>query len=65
MSSLGDDACETLTIAGLEKVKERSLEQHLRLRAPQSWTVFCASVSQYLRTTMDSCSQSFQLKLVS
>ena len=35
MTSLGDDARETLTIAGLEKAKERSLEQHLRLRAPQ------------------------------
>ena len=30
MTSLGDDARETLTIAGLEKAKERSLEQHLR-----------------------------------
>ena len=35
MTSLGDDVCETLTTAGLEKAKERSLEQHLRLRAPQ------------------------------
>ena len=43
MTSLGDDARETLTIAGLEKAKERSLEQHLRLRAPQTWTVLCAS----------------------
>ena len=33
MTSLGDDARETLTIAGLEKAKERSLEQHLRLRS--------------------------------
>ena len=33
MTSLRDDARETLTIAGLEKAKERSLEQHLRLRA--------------------------------
>ena len=33
MTSLGDDARETLTIAGLEKAKERDLEQHLRLRA--------------------------------
>ena len=49
MTSLGDDARETLTIAGLEKAKERSLEQHLRLRAPQTWTV--------LRTTVDSSSQ--------
>ena len=31
MTSSGDDARETLTIAGLEKAKERSLEQHLRL----------------------------------
>ena len=36
MTSLGDDARETLTIAGLEKAKERSLEQHLRLRVPQT-----------------------------
>ena len=52
-ASLGDDARETLTIAGLEKAKERSL----RLRAPQTWTVLCASVDQYLRTTVDSSSQ--------
>ena len=57
MTSLGDDARETLTIASLEKGKERSLEQHLRLRAPQSWTVLCACVDHYLRTTVDSCSQ--------
>ena len=55
MTSLGHDARETLTIAGLEKAKERSPEQHLRLRAPQTWTVLCASVGQYLRTTADSC----------
>ena len=36
LTSLGNDARETLTIAGLEKAKERSLEQHLRLRAPQN-----------------------------
>ena len=30
VASLGDDARETLTIAGLEKAKDRSLEQHLR-----------------------------------
>ena len=46
MTSLGDDARETLTIAGLEKAKERALEQHLRLRAPRTWTVLCASVDQ-------------------
>ena len=57
MTSLGDDARETLTTAGLEKAKERVLEQHLRLRAPQTWTVLCASVDQYLRTTVDSGSQ--------
>ena len=57
MTSLGDDARETLTIVGLEKAKERALEQHLRLRAPQTWTVLCASVDQYLRTTVDSGSQ--------
>ena len=57
MTSLEDDARETLTIAGLEKAKERSLEQHLRLHAPQTWTVLCASADQYLRTTVDSCSQ--------
>ena len=53
-TSLGDDARETLTIAGLEKAKERSLEQHLRLCAPQTWVVLCARVDQYLRTTVDS-----------
>ena len=57
MTSLGDDARETLTIAGLEKAKERSLEQHLRPRAPQTWTVLCASFDQYLRTTVDSNSR--------
>ena len=50
MTSLGDDARETLTIACLEKAKERSLEQHLRLRAPQTW------ISNW-RTTVDSGSQ--------
>ena len=57
MASLGDDARETLTITFLEKAKERALEQRLRLRAPQTWTVLCASVDQYLRTTVDSGSQ--------
>ena len=57
MTSLGDDARETLTIAGLEKAKERSLEQHFRLSAPQTWAVLCASVDQNLRTTVDSNSQ--------
>ena len=41
MTSLGDDARETLTIAGLEKAKEPALEQHLRLRAPLTWSVVC------------------------
>ena len=42
----GDDARETLTIAGLEKAKERSLEQHLRLRASQTLVAFvCKCVS--------------------
>ena len=63
MTSLGDDARETLTIARLEKAKERSLEQHLRLRAPQTWTVLCASVDQYLRKTMDSSSQPTPLEI--
>ena len=36
MTSLRDDARGTLTIAGLEKAKGRSLEQHLLLRAPQT-----------------------------
>ena len=48
MTSLDDDAREKLTIAGLEKAKERALEQHLRLRAPQTWTVLRASVDQCL-----------------
>ena len=63
LTSLGDDACETLTIAGLEKAKERSLEKHLRQRAPQTWTVSCASVDQYLRTTADSSSQPTPLEI--
>ena len=54
LTSLGHDARETLTFAGLEKAKERSLEQHSRLRAPHSWVELCASVDQYLRTTVDS-----------
>ena len=41
MTSLGDDARETLTIAGLEKAKERSLEQHLRLRVTNLDSVVC------------------------
>ena len=57
MTSVGDDARETLTIAGPEEAKERALEQHFRLRAPQTWRVLCASVDQYLRTTVDSGSQ--------
>ena len=57
MTSLGDDARDTLAIAGLEKAKEQALEQHLRLRAPQTWRVLRASVDQYLRTTVDSSSQ--------
>ena len=60
MTSLGDDARETFTIAGLEKAKERALEQHLRVRAPQTWTVLCASVDQGLRTIVDSGSQPTQ-----
>ena len=63
MTSLGDDARETLTIAGLEKAKERALEQHLRLRAPQTWTALCASVVQYLRTTVDSGSQPMPMEI--
>ena len=54
MTSLGDDTRDTLTIARLEKAKVRSMEQHLRLRAPQTWVVLCASVDQYLRTHVDS-----------
>ena len=41
MTSLGDDARETLTIAGLERAKERSLEQHWRLRALHLDSVVC------------------------
>ena len=63
VTSLGDDARETLTIAGLEKAKQQSLEQHLCLRAPQTWTVLCASVDQYLRTTVDSSSQPTPLEI--
>ena len=57
ITSLGDDARERLPIAGLEEARERALEPHLRLRAPQNWTVLCVSVDQYLRTTVDSSSQ--------
>ena len=53
-TSLGDDVRKTLTIAGLEKAKERNPEQDLRLPAPQTWLVWCASVDRYLRTTVDS-----------
>ena len=63
MTSLGDDARETLAIAGLEKAKERALEQHLRLCAPQTRTVSCASVDQYLRTTVDSGSQPMPMEI--
>ena len=54
MTSLGDDARETLTTAGFKKATDRYLEQHLRLRAPQSWIAPSASVDQYLRTTVGS-----------
>ena len=57
MTSLGDDARETLTIAGLEKAKERALEQQLVSTRSKTWTVLRASVEQYLRTTVDSGSQ--------
>ena len=63
MTSLGDDARETLTIAGLEKAKERALEQHLRPRAPHTWTVLCANVDEYLRTTVDSGNQPTPLEI--
>ena len=63
MTSLGDDARETRTIAGLEKAKEPALEQHLRPRATQTWTVLCANVDQHLRTTVDSGSQSTPMKI--
>ena len=42
MTSLGDDTRGTLTIAGLEKAKERFLE-HSRLRVPQIWVVLSAA----------------------
>ena len=59
MTSLGDDARETRTIAGLEKAKERSLEQHFRLRAPQNLdSVVCKRGSVLANgTTVDSSSQ--------
>ena len=54
--------CARLEFSGRVKLRwpqsrQRALEQHLRLRAPQTWTVFCASVDQYLRTMVDSSSQ--------
>ena len=63
MTSLGDDGRETLTIAGLERAKERSLEQQLRSRVPQTWTVLCASADQYLRTTVGSSNQPTPLEI--
>ena len=57
MTSLGDDARETLTIAGLEKAKERSGTTLASTCAPQTWTVLCASVDQYVRTTVESGTQ--------
>ena len=58
MTSLVDNVRETLAIAGLEKKgKERAVEQHLRLRAQDTWTVLRVSINQYLRTTVDSGSQ--------
>ena len=53
-TSLCGDARQTLTIAGLEKAKERSQEQRLRLHTPQTCVVICTSVGQYSRTTVDS-----------
>ena len=51
MTSLGDDARETLTIAGLEKAKERALEQTLAsTRSTDLDSVVC-KCDQYLRTT--------------
>ena len=64
MNSLSDDSRETLTIAGLGKAKERALEQHLRLRAPQTWTVLFASVDQYLRRRWTRAASPRQWKLV-
>ena len=55
-TSLGDDARDTLSIVGLQRAKEQDLEQHLRLRAPETWVVSCACADQYLRTTVDSIS---------
>ena len=46
LTSFAGDARETLTTAGLEKAKERALEQRLRLRAPQTWGVLCNCVDQ-------------------
>ena len=64
ITSLGDDARERLTIAGLEKARERALEPHLRLRAPQNWTVLCVvSISTCERRWTRSVSPR-QLKLV-
>ena len=47
MTSLGDDAPKTLTIAGLEKAKERALEQHLRPRAPLANDGGCPEAPSY------------------
>ena len=65
MTSLGDDARETLTIPGLEKAMERTLEKTLASTcSTDPWTVLCAGVHQYLRTTVDSGSQPTPMELV-
>ena len=48
MTSLGHHARETPTIAGLKNAKERSVEQHLRPRAPQTCVVLRAGVDPCL-----------------
>ena len=52
MTSLGDEARETLTTAVQEKAQRNNLWKDTYV-----WTVLCASVDQYLRTTVDSSSQ--------
>ena len=47
MTSLGDDARETLTIAGLEKAKERALEEHRGSVLANDVGVECCSAHAY------------------
>ena len=55
-TSLGDDARETLTIAGLEKAKERALNNICVCVLHKPGLFLGASVDQFLRTPSGHCS---------